>query len=322
MDGNIETTATDASANTEVSTDATNATVADTQTTTTTPAETTTGKNILSEEPSGEFDVNTIIDSNGNFKEDWTKNLGDPDLAESKILQQFKDIHGLVKSLEHSQRMMGKKVISPKDMDDDTRQQFMKEWGVPDDPKEYGLKPPEELPEGVEYNEAGLEWFAQTAKEVGIPKDMAQQLVEKFDQYQFSMLKDQISAKAEADAKKLVDAEAQLKDKYGAEYGAVISKARLTAESLTEKQVDDIDFIDLNNPKAIEWLYRTSERLGEDKLVNMDSTGGASKAAKSVEYEDLMRNPARVDPTNPDYHKLNRRFMDLGAELYPGMTKI
>ena len=94
-------------------------------------------------------DMANIMDSDGSLKENFWEHIGDDSLKGKTSWNKYKSVTAMMKSLDHFERLAGKKVIAPDDMDEEQRNEFYKTIGVPEKPEDYGIAPPEDFPEDV-----------------------------------------------------------------------------------------------------------------------------------------------------------------------------
>ena len=268
----------------------------------------------------GGWSIDSVLNKDGSFKEDWNKHLGIPELAESSILSNYKSLHTALKSLDHSQRLVGKKVLAPKDMDDATREEFYRSMGVPEKPEEYGFTPPQELPEGVMHDPQGDAWFAQTAKELNLPKDTAMALRDKYLEHLGGSVAKLREAQADAEGRTLAEADAKLTEMYNGNEdlkNQAIVKARNMVESVEGVKAEAVSFINWNDPASIQFFANMADKLGNDKLADF-STEGVAQSRKEMEMrvKEIMAQPAYLDLKAPDNPKLRAEYKQLMAKLY------
>ena len=121
------------------------------------------------------------IAKDGVFQEGWSEQLraaGFERLANKAQLA--KDEATLFKTLDETIGFVGKKQVGPtwptEASTPEEISQFRKVAGVPDDPSGYALKP-EKLPEGIEWDEADAQAYAELFHKHHVPKGAAQDLV-------------------------------------------------------------------------------------------------------------------------------------------------
>ena len=264
-------------------------------------------------------DIAEIINPDGTLKENFWEKLGDDQLKGNKNWSKYTSITGMMKSLDHFERLAGRKVIAPEDMDDDQRAEFYKRLGVPENPDDYGIKPPE-LPEDVPYNQEADKWFAQKASELKLTKEQAQKLHNDFIEFQLEQMKGATVQHADAQAKRMVEAEKELRDVFGEEYERTIARV----SSLVDKYDNDglRDALErtgaANEPAMIKFLHDVVKATGEDTLIENGKTRGVGMNTTNIEQriEEIKADPAFANPLDPKFKLLESEYSRLIGILY------
>lgn len=123
-------------------------------------------------------------------------------------------------------------------------------------------------------------FFRNTAKELGLSQEQAQQFFNKYGEF-FAKEKTRLS---ETRRQQRADAEEKLRKEFpGAQYNEMIQGVKTAVmglapeglmETLREKELD-------NDPLVVQWLSNVGRSLGEDKLVGMGS-GSNSRQESGV----------------------------------------
>ena len=252
------------------------------QTTTTAAATTTTAAT------GGEWDFRSALDDKGAFKQGWVDTLP-PDLKEyAGTLGKYPNAAELLRGHGNAQKLIGQrgapgvKVPGPDAKPEDVAA-FRKAIGVPDDVAGYGLKKPDQLPEGVEWNEERVGEFASLAHELGLTPAQAQKLVA-FDTERMGKMNAGGKVKLEAFVNGQRD---ELKREWGESYQNNVGKALKTAEFLG---LDPNDAEIGNSAKMIKALHSAAALIQEDKFVASNKVGLGLTGADQA--EDIRRNPA------------------------------
>jgi hypothetical protein len=120
-----------------------------TTTTTTTPS-------------SGDFDFRTLANEKGEFVQGWQDKLPteyDPYRATLGNYQSFDKLAGAFMESKRAAMAKTEEVA-----------EYRKALGIPEKPEDYGLKAPEKLPEGTEWNPEFANAFAAEAHKLGLTK--------------------------------------------------------------------------------------------------------------------------------------------------------
>jgi hypothetical protein len=266
---------------------------------------------------SSQFNVNSIMDAEGNLKNDWWKGFGD-DVAD-KDFSKYKHITSLVKSLSHLESLAGKKIIAPKDMTDEQKTEFYKQMGVPDNADGYEFQAPENMPDGMNYNPESDKWFASKAHELGLTKDQASKLRDEFNSYQMSQMQNMQAETEEQYNNRLAESKQELMKEYGDEYQNMILRVNKTVEALGFRDNDGNFLFDATNPEAIKAFDKLAGVLGEDTIpkVGVQLNNTSTKGDLEARLDELSKHPALFDKGHPEYKKVVRERREIFKKLYP-----
>ncbi len=110
---------------------------------------------------------------------DWRAGFDDT-LKNDPALKDVKDPASLAKMYLDTKKLVGQKLGIPgADATPEAKAAFQEAMGVPKDPTGYGFKKPDNLPEGMGYDEADAAEWAKTFKEHGVPAPVANALRDK-----------------------------------------------------------------------------------------------------------------------------------------------
>jgi hypothetical protein len=144
----------------------------------------------------------SFVDSEGNFTESFSEQLGEwlgEEHAETKAFESITNLSGLAKAYADTKSMVGKRLEVPgDDASDEQKAEYNKAMGIPDSAEGYELAVPENLPEGMEYNEDFANAFKGIFHEAKISKGQADILAAKFNEMQIKMYNDAQAAEQAA----------------------------------------------------------------------------------------------------------------------------
>lgn len=200
------------------------------------------------------------------------------------------DVEALSKSYQGLEQLLGKKANSvPVPNEKSTPEEvaaYRKAVGVPDSPEGYKLKP-EQLPEGVTWDENVAKRAAELAHQHNIPAAAMQDLM-KFDMDRAAMMN---QAAANMIESQLESGREELQRVYGDKMGEKIELARRAALT-AGVDPSSSGFVD---PQVVKAIVSLAEKLSDDTLVKGDQTGVSSTRARA---RDIMQNKA-----NPLYER-------------------
>lgn len=248
----------------------------------------------------GAFDFRQLVGDDGNFAPDFHSKLPE----DLKGLEKFRSPKQLLEGYRNLETLMGKKadavVIPRADAPKEDWAPVLKRLGVPDSPDGYGLKVPENLPEGVSVNPAELKEFATFAHGLGLTP----QQVSKLQEFDIGRAGKQVAGGA-AQAQALAQQEfASQQDVLNKAWGngnertqkaALAERAALTFGFTQDEVKSDPLF---RNAKFVMALARAGAAMSEDTLVKgseVNSAGGMK--AKGL---DIINNPQ--NPLYKAYH--------------------
>jgi hypothetical protein len=244
----------------------------------------------------GEWDFRSALDDKGAFKQGWVDTLP-PDLKDyAGTLGKYPNVAELLRGHGNAQKLIGQRVapgvkVPGPDAKPEEIAAYRKAIGVPDDVTGYGLKKPDALPEGVEWNEEEVGKFGALAHELGLTPAQAQKLVA-FDTERMGKMN--AGGKAKLDAFIAGERDA-LKKEWGENYQNNVGKA-LKAAELLGLDVNDAEIG--NSAKMIKALHSAASLIQEDKFVASNKVGLGLTGADQA--EDIRRNPA--NPWHAAYH--------------------
>lgn len=172
----------------------------------------------------GDFSYSGLVDDKGAFSTDWHKTIpiDGIDDAQRARLSKYSDLPTALKSLAHQESMLGKKVdgvlpptdgSAPEDI-----AQFRKAIGAPETVDGYSVAAPENLPEGVTWDESVVKRFAPILDKFHAPSGMMEALTSEFLTMQGENYQAAVGHQASTQASTL-DAEAGLlRTDWGQEY--------------------------------------------------------------------------------------------------------
>lgn len=170
------TTPADASASTQAAPEANLATLGNPQQ----PAQTTAAA-----QPGPVSSFAELLDEKGSFKPDWTKSLPEHLKPFEGSLSKYPTPFDAMAGLGNAQKLIGQRQnLKPPGPDATPEQQaayqaeVRKITGAPETPEGYGLKAPDNLPEGLEWNAELADRAANIAHKYGIPPAALHELIE------------------------------------------------------------------------------------------------------------------------------------------------
>lgn len=220
-----------------------------------------------------------------------TEALEKPEWLEAKFwTDKGPNVEALAKSYDVAQRALGRKaqaVVPPNEKSTPEEiAEYRKAIGVPESPEEYNLKP-EQLPEGVVWDEATAKKAAELAHKHNVPAAAMQEFMQ-FDMERAALMNQAAASMIE---QQLQAGRQELQKVWGDKMPEKIDLARRAALTVGVDPSSQ-GFVD---PAVVKAIVSLAEKLSDDKLVAGDQTSVSSTNARA---RDIMTNPA-----NPLYNR-------------------
>jgi hypothetical protein len=236
--------------------------------------------------------------------EGWSKNLGDAFAEHSPTLDRFKSIDDLAKSFLHFRKTgpaYPEENAAPEDVE-----RFRTLARVPESPDGYALAKPENLPEGIEWNDANVKTIAEIAHKHHVPQPALQALLS-------AHLEQQAAAIAEAQAAQQAEqaaARAEMQRVLGTGHDFARNAGMINHMVTTLADKAGIDPMDPglaaigSNPAALKIMYEVVKLTSEDTIRRPSSLGDLRTPAQRA--TDIMTGK---DP------ELSARYKEGDAEV-------
>lgn len=229
-----------------------------------------------------EFDFRTALDEKGAFKPGW-------DAALPADLRDYAGTLGKYPTLTEMMRGHGNmaKMLSQrqalKPPAPDAKPEEIAAWnkamGVPEKPEDYGLKAPEKMPEGVEWDAGLATGFQAVAHKIGLTPAQVNGVME-------FHLQQQVAAVGKH--KGLVEAhQKQQQEALAKEWGAEFTEKMARTEAAAGLLGAPANWKE--SPEMVKMLHEASGLIREDKLVGADKVGLNFTGPQQA--EDIRRNP-------------------------------
>lgn len=192
-----------------------------------------------------------------------------PDFIHEKFKGSANPLEEQAKAYVEAQKLLGQRQ-QVKPPGPDAKPEEITAWrktlGVPDDVAGYGLKKPDKLPEGVEWDEEQVGKFGALAHKMGLTPAQAQELIA-FDTERMGAM----SAKGKAGLETFVKGQRdELVKEWGDKFDNNKERAVMTAKLLG---LDPNDAEIGNSAKMIKALFSASQLIKEDQFVGSEKAG-------------------------------------------------
>lgn len=215
------------------------------------------------------------------FPENWKEGLPE-DLRSDPSLQTINTIPDAIKSLIHSQKMVGanKVVVPGKHATEEDWNQFYEKVGVPKEVDKYEVNASEDSDKDF------VDWFKAAAHEIKLLPSQAQKLYEKYSEKMsgFKQAQDHDAKQTQAEY------EATLKKEFGAGFDYKASLAAKAVQKLAGDNLDGakevLDKYGLSShPDIVRMFVRAGELLFKEDSVQGESRSSFALTPKEAESE-------------------------------------
>lgn len=280
---------------------------------------------LLSDPPAGDPPANPPAGSPPPTKS-WQETAGiSEEYRNNPTVSQAKDINGLVKSAIEAQAMVGKdKFPAPTDKwtDSDWAQHYDR-LGRPETAADYGVPDTskwENLPDGFEVNNDGINKFKESLHKHGISKKQGEAIISDILQGNLGEYRDNLSKSEQARNASI----ASLKEEFGADFDSKITVARAVLKQYGNEDLSGfLEHTGLaDNADLVRFLTKIGSTISED-----NASGGTnalhldSKANAMQELEQLKQDPDFMKRTwnteDPGHRAAKDRWMRLNELAYP-----
>ena len=206
-----------------------------------------------------------FVDPIAENPESWREALPE-DLRGEASLDVIKDFPTLIKNYVSAQKMVGadKVVVPGEAATEEEMNTYFTALGRPKTADEYGVKAPDEMPEGFNYSEDLAKAFTAEAHKLGMTTKQANGI---FNWYNNNQIDAFTGMRKEGEENKQ-NAELALRKEFGQAYDDKIANAK----TLLRKFADDDIFKHIeesgigNDPNVIKLMARIAQEFSEDRL--------------------------------------------------------
>lgn len=237
------------------------------------------------------FDFRTLANEKGEFVEGWQDKLPTEYDPHRATLANYRSFDKVAEALVESKRAAMAKTegmirLPGKDAKPEEIAEYRKALGIPEKPEDYGLKAPEKLPEGTEWDEGFAKSFSTKAHELGLSKAQ----VEALSAWHMQETVQKVQG-IDVEGTKIFEAQqAELRRDFGEHFDKRMVDAQRAAMTLGLPADHPVFF----RADTIKAMAKLSDLISEDKLVSPSQV--ANKLSPDTAARDVMTNP-----DNPDY---------------------
>lgn len=231
------------------------------------------------------------------------------------LFSKYKTEKDLAQGIKNLQYLAGKKGMdvlpddAPQSVKDEQAALLRKINRVPETPEGYDVKKPEDLPEGVEWNEEAVKGYLDVLHKHNASPALVQELL-KMDSERATM--GQQGAEQQVQAQLTQEREA-LQEAWGAKFDEKLSLAQRGARAIG---LDVNDPAVGNNSKLIQAMARVADMVSEDRLPSGDNgqSGAGDDRQKALDIVNNQNNPLyqafhnQDDPRHEEAVRIRSQF--------------
>jgi len=237
--------------------------------------------------------INQLYTSEGGLAENYTDLLRENGMENlTNTVAKYKNADGLLKGAANLVNFAGKKVegvlVPNEGSSPEEVAEYQKAIGVPESATAYELKP-ENLPEGMDWdNELAGEW-SNVFHEAGISQDQAQRISQAYSDItskQLEQANQTLGANAEAE---MAEQQSFMKKEWGANYDSNMVAAVDMAEVVGFDLDNQADMQAVRNPKVLDLLLSKSQSLQEGTLPRGGNPANANYESPQAKADRIFQ---------------------------------
>jgi hypothetical protein len=262
--------------------------------------------------PAAAAPANTTPTFSRELPENWFLAAGDAFAAEADTLSRFKTVDDLAKSYVHLRKTgptYPGQTATPEDVE-----RFRQLAQVPASPEQYGIQKPDNLPDGLQWDDNTLGEFAKIAHANHVPAPAFKALVDSFTQVEAQKLQ----AAQAAQQQELMQAQELIRRELGpspADFEKAAARINHTVAVLADKANIDPDDPSLAairaNPAMIRILNQVAKMTAEDPT--RAPAGYGDLRGPREKADDIMK--GRDPEWSQKYKEGDRAAIDRVAKL-------
>jgi len=244
------------------------------------------------------------------------------DLREEPSLKVIKNVPALAKSFVEAQKLIGARdegsvKLPGEDATPEELAEFYGKMGRPETSAGYNLTTPDDLPEGMQWDDGMVEWFGNAAHAAGLSQAQANGLMKAYNDQQYAI--------GHEGQKALGTEMKALQDHWGDDFkGNVELGTRSLERLLPQEDVQGLKtLLDTsgigNNPLMLKYAYQVGKMLKEDGYIMSDGHGGvlgADAAKTEIAAINEDKSHAHWNPEDPGHKAAVERMAELFRTAY------
>jgi len=260
--------------------------------------------------------INSLYTSEGGLAENYTALLDEHGLGNlANTVGKYKSADGLLKGAANLINFAGKKVegtIVPNEGSTEAEiAEYRQAIGVPESPTAYDIQP-ENMPEGLEWNDEVGGFWQGKFHELGIPQAQAQEIAQAYSDFTGQQLE---QARTVLDAQSTAEtqaAQAAVQKEWGADYEKNMQSAVSMAEVKGFDLDNPADIAAMRNPKVLN-MFLAEHKSNQEGVMPRGAEQAPSKSYQELAMDLKSKHP-NMEMAPPGVYAKYIEFMKLSAK--------
>lgn len=262
--------------------------------------------------------MSQLYDSQGQLTGDWNQTLNDSEMGEyAGLIGKYNSFDGLIKGFKNAEGLLGKKALTPdaaivpnEGSSPEEVAAYRQAIGVPESATAYDLQP-ENLPEGMGWDEGLAGDWQNAFHEAGISQEQAAKLSQAYSDITNNQLTQanqtlQLQSEGEMEQQR-----AEMQKQWGDKYDTNLQNAVNMASTMGFDLENQHDMAAMRNPKVLNMILAKHDSLQEG---NMPRGGQPNTGTESFrdqanalygKYPNMMTAPHDVRAKYQELRKLS-----------------
>jgi hypothetical protein len=272
--------------------------------------------------------LGSFVNEDGSFKEGWREAVLPQELRGRKVFETFTDLPGAVKLIANQEAYIGKlnnKGIKPifpltDKSTPEERAEYYKALGRPDSPEGYKLEAPRDLAD--RYDPQLMTAAAKKFHDLGLDRKQGAGVMEFYE----GVVRAGVSQMAQAEEQARTEAEAAMKQEWGANYDANLHEAnRVIAALVPEKDREPLLEAMGNSKEFARFLVAIAPTFGEGSVPPAEALAAVQQGTLD-EIKTLQATPGFIDGTlknknRAEHDRIVSRLAELYKKAYPSQAQ-
>lgn len=237
--------------------------------------------------------IDQLYTAEGGLAENYTDLLKESGMENlTNTVAKYKSADGLLKGAANLVNFAGKKVegviVPTEGASEHEIAEYRKAIGVPESANAYEIQP-ENMPQGLEWNEEVSGFWQGKFHELGIGQEQAKEIAQAYSDFTGQQLEKATSQLTENANAEMQAQEAALKKEWGQDYQNNLQTAVDMAEVVGFDMNNDMDMAAIRNPKVMNLLLAKAQSMSEGSFPKAGQPTSASWETPKAKADALYQ---------------------------------